>query len=55
MFDEGKLINGKYKVVGKVVRGMDEVEKIKKGREEENGEVKNKEKIIKEKIEDEKK
>ncbi|WP_244599338.1 peptidylprolyl isomerase [Brucella ovis] len=51
MFDDGPFLNGQYTVVGKVVSGMDAVDKIKKGSEAENGAVKNPDKIIKATIE----
>ncbi len=31
MFDEGHFLNGQYTVVGEVVRGMDVVDKLKRG------------------------
>ena len=31
MFDEGSFLNGQYTVVGEVVRGMDVVDKLKRG------------------------
>jgi peptidylprolyl isomerase len=31
MFADGSFLNGKYTVVGEVVRGMDVVDKLKKG------------------------
>jgi peptidylprolyl isomerase len=31
MFAEGSFLNGQYTVVGEVVRGMDVVDKLKKG------------------------
>lgn len=47
MFADGSFLNGQYTVVGKVVSGMDVVDKIKKGSEADNGAVKNPDKIIK--------
>ena len=47
MFDEGSSLNGQYTVVGKVVSGMEAVDKIKKGSESNNGAVENPDKIIK--------
>ncbi len=31
MFDEGSFLNGQYTVIGEVVRGMDVVDKLKRG------------------------
>jgi peptidylprolyl isomerase len=39
-------MNGKYRVVGEVVSGMDVVDKIKKGPELQNGAVSNPDRII---------
>ena len=47
MFADGAFLNGQYTVVGKVVSGMDVVDKIKKGSESDNGAVENPDKIIK--------
>ncbi len=47
MFDEGSFLNGQYTVVGKVVSGMETVDKIKKGSESDNGSVANPDKIVK--------
>ena len=47
MFDDGAFLNGQYTVVGKVISGMDAVDKIKKGSEADNGAVENPDKIIK--------
>ncbi len=47
MFDEGSSLNGQYTVIGKVVSGMEAVDKIKKGSESNNGAVENPDKIIK--------
>ena len=46
MFDEGSFLNGQYTVIGKVVSGMENVDKIKRG-EGSNGEVTNPDKMIK--------
>lgn len=49
MFDEGSFLNGQYTVVGKVVSGMENVDKIKKG-EGENGSVTNPDRMISVKV-----
>jgi peptidyl-prolyl cis-trans isomerase A (cyclophilin A) len=46
MFDDGPFLNGQYTVVGKVVSGMEFVDKIKLG-EGGNGEVTNPDKMVK--------
>jgi cyclophilin family peptidyl-prolyl cis-trans isomerase len=46
MFDEGAFLNGQYTVVGKVVSGMEAVDKIKPG-EGGNGEVSSPDRMIK--------
>jgi peptidyl-prolyl cis-trans isomerase A (cyclophilin A) len=46
MFGEGSFLNGQYTVIGKVVSGMENVDKIKRG-EGSNGEVTNPDKMIK--------
>ena len=46
MFAEGGFLNGQYTVVGKVIAGMDYVDKIKRG-EGGNGEVSNPHRMIK--------
>ena len=46
MFDEGAFLNGQYTVVGKVVSGMEFVDKIKRGQGS-NGEVSSPDKMIK--------
>jgi peptidyl-prolyl cis-trans isomerase A (cyclophilin A) len=46
MFAEGGFLNGQYTVVGKVVAGMDAVDKIKRG-EGGNGEVSNPDRMVK--------
>jgi peptidyl-prolyl cis-trans isomerase A (cyclophilin A) len=51
MFNDGAFLNGQYTVVGKVVSGMDVVDKIKKGSESDNGSVESPDKIIKATIE----
>ena len=47
MFDEGSFLNGQYTVVGKVVSGMEAVDKIKRGAESANGAVQNPDRMIK--------
>jgi peptidyl-prolyl cis-trans isomerase A (cyclophilin A) len=46
MFGDGSFLNGQYTVVGKVVSGMEFVDKIKRG-EGQNGEVSNPDKMVK--------
>ncbi len=46
MFADGGFLNGQYTVVGKVVAGMDHVDKIKRGAGA-NGEVSNPDRMIK--------
>ncbi len=46
MFDEGSFLNGQYTVVGKVVSGMENVDKIKRG-EGGNGEVSDPDRMVK--------
>jgi len=46
MFADGSFLNGQYTVVGKVVSGMENVDKIKRG-EGQNGEVSNPDRMIK--------
>jgi peptidyl-prolyl cis-trans isomerase A (cyclophilin A) len=46
MFADGSFLNGQYTVVGKVVSGMENVDKIKRG-EGENGEVSKPDRMIK--------
>ena len=41
MFDEGSFLNGQYTVVGHVVSGMENVDKIKRGDQAANGMVEN--------------
>ncbi|MBB5072942.1 peptidyl-prolyl cis-trans isomerase B (cyclophilin B) [Bartonella callosciuri] len=40
-FDDTAFLNGQYTVVGEVIKGMDVVDKIKKGTTRNNGSVKN--------------
>ncbi|MDR0252409.1 MAG: peptidylprolyl isomerase [Brucellaceae bacterium] len=47
MFDEGSFLNGQYTVVGEVVSGMENVDKIKKGSKSANGAVDNPDRIVK--------
>jgi cyclophilin family peptidyl-prolyl cis-trans isomerase len=46
MFDKGSFLNGQYTVVGKVVSGMENVDKIKRGQGG-NGEVSSPDRMIK--------
>ena len=46
MFAEGGFLNGQYTVVGKVVAGMEYVDKIKRG-EGGNGEVTDPDRMVK--------
>ena len=46
MFADGDFLNGQYTVVGKVISGMELVDKIKRG-EGQNGEVSNPDKMLK--------
>ncbi len=46
MFDQGAFLNGQYTVVGKVVSGMENVDKIKKGAGG-NGEVSDPDRMVK--------
>lgn len=39
MFDPGYFLNGQYTVVGRVIEGMDVVDQIKKGAQNQNGAV----------------
>ena len=50
-FDNASFLNGQYTVVGEVVKGMDVVDKIKKGRTDNNGSVSDPDVIIKAHIE----
>jgi peptidylprolyl isomerase len=47
MFAPGDFLNGKYTVFGKVIQGMEHVERIKKGDQADNGAVSDPDKIIK--------
>ncbi len=47
MFAPGDFLNGQYTVVGKVVEGMENVDKIKRGDEASNGSVDNPDRMIK--------
>ncbi len=47
MFDEGHFLNNQYTVFGKVTKGMEFVDAIKKGERSLNGQVNNPDKIIK--------
>lgn len=46
MFADGDFLNGQYTVFGKVTKGMDIVDKIKKGSEADNGAVTDPDKIL---------
>jgi len=46
MFADGSFLNGQYTVVGKVISGMENVDKIKKG-EGQNGEVTDPDQMVK--------
>ena len=47
MFADGAFLNGQYTVVGKVTKGMDVVDKIKKGDPADNGSVTDPDRMIK--------
>ncbi len=47
MFADGSFLNGKYTVVGQVIKGMDLVDKIKQGDEANNGAVSDPDRMIK--------
>ena len=47
MFAPGDFLNGQYTVVGKVVKGMENVDKIKRGDQENNGAVTDPDRMIK--------
>ncbi|RYE72754.1 MAG: peptidylprolyl isomerase, partial [Hyphomicrobiales bacterium] len=47
MLDDGDFLNGQYTVVGNVTKGMDVVDKIKKGDAADNGSVSNPDKMLK--------
>ncbi|WDR05730.1 peptidylprolyl isomerase [Devosia rhodophyticola] len=51
MFADGSFLNGQYTVFGKVVSGMEFVDRLKKGSQEQNGTVANPDKIVKATIE----
>ena len=46
MLGDGDFLNGQYTVVGEVTKGMDVVDKIKKGDEARNGQVSNPDKML---------
>lgn len=46
MFADGSSLNGQYTVFGRVVSGMDVVDKIKRGSEADNGTVQDPDKIV---------
>ncbi|WP_275782513.1 peptidylprolyl isomerase [Pararhizobium gei] len=50
MFAPGSFLNGQYTVVGQVVEGMDNVDKIKKGDEANNGSVADPDRMISVKV-----
>ncbi|KQV31227.1 peptidylprolyl isomerase [Rhizobium sp. Root73] len=50
MFAPGDFLNGQYTVVGQVVEGMDNVDKIKKGDEANNGSVTDPDRMISVKV-----
>ncbi len=50
MFAPGDFLNGQYTVVGKVVDGMENVDKIKMGDEANNGSVTDPDRMIKVKV-----
>ncbi|WP_322990225.1 MULTISPECIES: peptidylprolyl isomerase [unclassified Hoeflea] len=47
MFADGDFLNGQYTVVGKVIKGMENVDKIKLGDANNNGSVDNPDRMIK--------
>lgn len=47
MFADGAFLNGQYTVVGKVTKGMELVDKIKRGEESANGSVEKPDRMIK--------
>jgi peptidylprolyl isomerase len=47
MFEEGSFLNGQYTVFGKVTKGFEALDKIKKGDPNDNGSVKNPDIIVK--------
>jgi len=52
MLADGDFLNGQYTVVGEVTKGMDVVDKIKKGEEARNGQVTNPDKMLTVKVVD---
>jgi len=46
MFDDGGFLDGQYTAFGQVVSGMDVVDKIKAGTQDNNGQVDNPDKIV---------
>ena len=46
MFDDAPHLNGQYTVIGEVVEGMDNVDKIKKGDTAQNGKVSDPDRIL---------
>ena len=52
MLGDGDFLNGQYTVVGEVTKGMDVVDKIKKGDEARNGQVTNPDKMVTVKVVD---
>jgi cyclophilin family peptidyl-prolyl cis-trans isomerase len=47
MFAPGDFLNGQYTVVGKVVSGMENVDKIKRGDDANNGSVTDPDRMVK--------
>jgi cyclophilin family peptidyl-prolyl cis-trans isomerase len=47
MFAPGDFLNGQYTVVGKVVSGMEFVDKIKRGDQNDNGKVSDPDRMLK--------
>jgi cyclophilin family peptidyl-prolyl cis-trans isomerase len=47
MFAPGDFLNGQYTVVGKVVQGMENVDKIKRGDQDNNGSVSDPDRMLK--------
>ncbi|WP_180901838.1 peptidylprolyl isomerase [Martelella soudanensis] len=46
MFEDGPFLNGQYTVIGEVIEGMDNVDKIKKGDQADNGKVSDPDRIL---------
>ena len=46
MLEDGPFLNGQYTVIGEVVDGMDNVDKIKKGDQAQNGKVSDPDRIL---------